>query len=190
MAATYITKAELRTILGIGSLYSDAVVEEVCQAAEDLVASFLWFNTVPISGTALQNNIATISTPIAHGLITGQSVTIANAGATFAGTYTITGTTPFTFTYAKTAANQENHLVRPYGKVTAPYHGVDYATEPAVREATATVAVTIWQSRQAPGSSVATVDGYIASPYTLGNTLIAKVRGILAPYLAPSGMAG
>jgi len=190
MAATYITMAELRTILGIGTLYSDSVVEEVAQAAENTVKAFLWFNTVPIGGTALKNNVAIISTPIPHGLTAGQSVTISNAGGTFAGTYTITGTTPYAFTYAKTAANQENHLVRPYGKVTAPYHGVDYATEPAVREATATIAVTIWQSRQAPGSSVATIDGYIASPYTLGNTLIAKVRGILAPYLAPSGMAG
>lgn len=190
MAATYITMAELRTLLGIGTLYSDSVVEEVAQAAEDTVQSFLWFNTVPISATSLQNNVATISTPIFHGLITGQTVTVSNSGATFNGSYTITGTTPYTFTYAKTAANQDNHLVRPYGKVTAPYHGVDYATEPAVREATATIAVTIWQSRQAPGSAVATIDGYLPSPYTLGNTLIAKVRGILAPYLAPSGMAG
>jgi hypothetical protein len=190
MAATYITKAELRTILGIGTLYTDAVVEEVCQAAEDFIKSFLWFNNVPISGTALENNVAIISTPIPHGLAAGQSVTITNAGGTFAGTYTITGTTPYTFTYAKTAANQENHLVRPYGKVTAPYHGVDYATQPAVREASATVAVTIWQSRQAPGSAVATIDGYLPSPFTLGNALLGKVRGILAPYLAPSGMAG
>ena len=190
MAATYITMAELRTLLGIGTLYTDAVVEEVAQASEDIVKAFLWFNTVPVSATKLSNNQATITTPIPHGLKEGQSITLTNCGATFNGTYTITGTTSNTITYAKSAADQDNHLVKPYGKITAPYHGVTYATEPAVREATATIAVTIWQSRQAPGSAVATIDGYIASPYTLGNTLIAKVRGILAPYLSPNGMAG
>lgn len=45
MPATYVTEAELRTALGIGALYSSAVVEEVCQAAENIVKSKLWFNT-------------------------------------------------------------------------------------------------------------------------------------------------
>ena len=44
MAATYVTEAELRTALGIGALYSSAVVEEVCQAAENIVKAKLWFN--------------------------------------------------------------------------------------------------------------------------------------------------
>jgi len=43
MAATYVTKAELRTNLGIGTLYTDAVVEEVCQSAQDLLNQYLWF---------------------------------------------------------------------------------------------------------------------------------------------------
>ncbi len=34
MPATYVTIAELRTNLGIGTLYADSVVEEVCQAAD------------------------------------------------------------------------------------------------------------------------------------------------------------
>lgn len=33
MAAAMVTMAELRSNLGIGSLYSDATVEECCQAA-------------------------------------------------------------------------------------------------------------------------------------------------------------
>ena len=191
MAATYITKAELRTILGIGSLYSDSVVEEVCQAAEDIIASFLWFNNCPVSAHAVNTtNVATLYTPIPHGFNEGETITVSGCSAHYNGNKTITGVTPFTLTYAVTHAVEKVNQVRPYGKIQGAYHGDDYATIPAVREATATVAVTIWQSRQAPGSSVATVDGYIASPYTLGNTLIAKVRGILAPYLAPSGMAG
>jgi len=65
MAATYVTKAELRTNLGIGSLYSDTTVEEVCQTAEDLLNSYLWFDSVPVVAAALASNVATLilSTP-------------------------------------------------------------------------------------------------------------------------------
>ena len=43
MAATYVTMAELRSNLGIGTLYSDSTVEECCQTAEDLLNSYLWY---------------------------------------------------------------------------------------------------------------------------------------------------
>ena len=42
MAATYVTTAELRSNLGIGTLYSDATVEEVCQTSEDLINQYLY----------------------------------------------------------------------------------------------------------------------------------------------------
>ena len=191
MAATYITKAELRTLLGIGTLYSDATVEEVCQATEDYLKSFLWFNNVPVSAQqARTTNVATLTTPIPHGFNVGQTITVTGCDAHYNGNKTITAVTPYTLSYAITHAVEDYHLVRPYGKIQGEYHGTDYATTPAVREAAATVAVTLWQARQAPGNSVATVDGFVASPFQLGNTLLAKVRGILAPYLAPSGMAG
>ena len=190
MAATYITLAELRTLLGIGTLYADATVEEVAQAAEDICKKYLWFNTAPIAFTELTNNVARITTPVPHEFVTGQSVVISSAGAVFNGTKTITGFNVYTFTFDKTAADQVTHAVKPYGLVTGEFHAQDYATVPAIREATATLASTIWNSRQAPGSTVTTIDGFIANPYALGNTLIAKVRGLLAPYQNPSSMIG
>ena len=191
MAATYITKAELRTLLGIGTLYSDATVEEVCQATEDYIKSFLWFNNCPVSGhEAKATNVATLTTPIPHGFNVGQTITVSGCAAHYNGSKTITRVTTYTLQYAITHAVEDFHLIRPYGKIEGPFHADDYANVPAVREAAATVAVTLWQARQAPGNSVATVDGFVASPFQLGNTLLAKVRGILAPYLAPSGMAG
>jgi hypothetical protein len=60
MPAAYVTMQELRTNLGIGSLYTDAVVEECAQSAEDLLNQYLWFNTAPVVGTALQDNVATL----------------------------------------------------------------------------------------------------------------------------------
>ena len=192
MAATYITQLELRVLLGIQNitLYEDATVEEVCQATEDILNKYLWFNSAPISATSLTANVATIITPTPHGFVTGQSVTITAAGTTFNGTKTITGYDVYRFTFAKTGADQTTHLTRPYGLVTGPNHATAYASVPAVREAAAALATTIWQARQAPGASVTTIDGFIASPYQLGNTLIAKVRGLIAPYMSPNSMVG
>jgi len=190
MAATYITMAELRVLLGIGTLYLDATVEEVCLASEDILKKYLWFNTVPISATALASNVATIYTPVPHELVKDQSVVISSAGATFNGTKTITGTTIYSFTYAKTASDQLVHVVKPYGLVTAEFHAQDYATVPAIREAAATLASTIWNARQAPGASTVTIDGFIANPFALGGTLIGKVKGLIAPYMSPASMIG
>ena len=191
MAATYITTSELRTLLGIGTLYQDSIVEEVCQATEDYLKSFLWFNNAPVDAHEVATtNVATLHTPVPHGFNVGQTITVNGCDSHYNGSKTITAVTAYSLSYAVTHAVEKLHLVRPYGKIQGPFHADDYATVPAVREAAATIAVTLWQSRQAPGSSVATVDGFVASPFQLGNTLLAKVRGILAPYLAPSGMAG
>ena len=192
MAATYITMAELRALLGITgiTLYSDATIEEVCQATEDILNKYLWFNTAPIAATALSANVATITTPTPHGFVTGQTVVISAAGTTFNGSKVITDYQTFTFNYAKTASDQITNLVKPYGLVTGPNNATAYASVPAVREAAAALATTIWQARQAPGASVTTIDGFIASPYQLGNTLIAKVRGLIAPYMSPNSMVG
>lgn len=192
MAAQYITQLELRGLLGIVgiTLYLDATVEEVCQATDDILNKYLWFNTAPIAATALSANVATITTPTPHGFVTGQTVVISAAGTTFNGSKVITDYQTFTFNYAKTASDQITNLVKPYGLVTGPNNATAYASVPAVREAAAALATTIWQARQAPGASVTTIDGFIASPYQLGNTLIAKVRGLLAPYLSPNSMVG
>jgi RND superfamily putative drug exporter len=60
MAATYVTAAELKANLGIGTLYSDSIVEEVCQTAEDMLNSYLWFDSYPVVGATLQDNVATV----------------------------------------------------------------------------------------------------------------------------------
>ena len=216
MAATYVTLAELRSALGIGALYTDSVLEEVCQSAQDLVDVMLWHNTAPVVATSLTSNVATIaiaSTPIYN---VGQSVTISSCGAIYNGSYTITAlgsgsfwnssiyqtgafawgnstelstNTISYFQYAKTNANDVTHLVRPYGKVTGPEH-VTYATTPAVREASLMVAINIWQSRQAPGNGASSIDFGVPQPFKMGFALMATVRGLLAPYLAPSAMVG
>jgi hypothetical protein len=95
MAANYVTVAELRADLGIGTLYSDATVEEVCQTAQDLLNQYLWFNSAPVVATSIANNVATVMLANPGIFVTGQSVTISASGVTYNGTYTLTGTIPF-----------------------------------------------------------------------------------------------
>jgi hypothetical protein len=61
---------------------------------------------VTVSNKALTSNIATLTTPVAHGFAVGQSVYVSNIDNTFDGTYTIaTVPTTTTFTYSKIASN-------------------------------------------------------------------------------------
>jgi hypothetical protein len=206
---------ELRTNLGIGSLYSDATIEEVCQAAEDQINSFLWFDSAPVVGTALSSNVAIVMLANPGIFTVGETVTIAGAGSTFNGSYTITGTFPygtsttntipafnlqlnyFNFSqgysyiqYAKTAANQNFRRVLPYGTATgADTKTAVYSAVASVREAAMILAVDIYQARQVSQSGGASVDmGF--SPYRMGNSMIGKIRGLIAPYMSPNSMVG
>jgi hypothetical protein len=187
------TVAELKTALGVGSLYSDATIQEVCDAADDALLPFLWKNENYNVG---HSNTTTEGTLYFDELVTGtyyvgQSVVITKNGSPFNGTKTITGVGEYSITYAVTGSPtaSEYHPVVPYGIVSGVTQNT-YATIPAVREASLMICVSIWQARQAPSGQGMTVDGYAPSPFTMSNTLIARVRGLLAPYLDPRSMVG
>lgn len=194
MAATYITMAELRALLNITgiTLYSDASVEEVCQASEDILKKYLWFNQYSATRQKLESGVAYLYFDNPTGLYVGETIVITNAGTKYNGSKTIASIPdPYSITYTVSGQSTDEpiHAIKPPALVSAVTH-IDYATVPAVREAAAALATTIWQARQAPGASVTTIDGFIASPYQLGNTLIAKVRGLIAPYMSPNSMVG
>ena len=216
MPATFVTTAELRANLGIGSLYSDATVEECCQSAEDLLGQYLWHNDAPVVGTALQDNVATLMLANPNAFAATQSIVVSACGAVFNGTHTITGTIPptsgttslipvfmynygqvnfpngYSFVqYAKTAANQTFHKVLPYGVATGPDHKTQsYATTPAIREAAMILATQIWQARQTQQTGSVGMDGISASPYKMGYQLINLVRGLIQPYASPASLVG
>lgn len=104
-----VTAAELKSVLGVGSLYPDEVLEEVIDAAETTIKAYL----VDLDGLN-----------------------------------------------------------------TAP-----------VKEAVLAVSVDMWQNRQAPGGQLSGVD-FQPAPYRLGRSLLAKVSGLLGPYLDTEGMIG
>lgn len=188
------TVAELRTALGVGTLYADATLQEVCDAADNVLLPFLWTNTTPIVG---HSNTATTGTSyfdtnIYNVFYVGQTVTITGSGSKHNGSKTITSVDARTITYAITGNNNTPtpfHPINPFGTVAADTY-VDYALIPAVQEAALMISIDIWQSRQAPSSGGVTIDGFAPSPYRMGNTLLARVRGLLAPYLDPRSMVG
>jgi len=191
LAATTPTVAELRSALGIGTLYTDAVVDEVCQSAEDIVFSYLWKNelnnyahsNIVGSGTLYFNN------SVRNIFSVGQTVSITNNGATFAGNKVITSMTDFSITVTTSHTTPEAiHSVQPYGTVSGTQY-TNYSNVAAVNEAALMIAVDIWQARQASNAGGISPD-FQPSPYRMGNTLLARVRGLLAPYLSPNSLVG
>jgi hypothetical protein len=189
---SYTTVAELRTALGVGTLYADATLQEVCDAADNVLIPFLWKNEQSIIAHGNTGTKGTLyfDQYIRDVFYVGQSVTISNAGTKYNGTKTITAITDrsVSVTTSHTSDNPY-HVVAPYGTAAAETY-IDYSTIPAIQEASLMISIDIWQSRQAPSSGGVTVDGYAPSPYRMGNTLLARVRGLLAPYLDPRSMVG
>lgn len=75
--------------------------------------------TASINLKSLTSNVATLTTSAAHGLFTGDSVTVSSVDATFNGTYTITAVpSNVSFRFAKTASNVASTAVSPVGTVT------------------------------------------------------------------------
>ena len=216
MAATYVTKAELRTNLGIGTLYSDATVEEVCQTAQDLLNQYLWFNDAPIVAAGLQDNIATLVLANPGIFVKGQTISVEGCGSIYGGQHVITGTIPgsnipisistgfynyfnnfnwpngYSFIqFTEVHANDPFHRILPYGKASGQdTKEDDYSVVPAIREAAMILAVDIWQARQVSQTGGVGMDGISASPYRMGYQLINRVRGLIQPYSSPASLVG
>jgi hypothetical protein len=192
MAATFVTKAELRSALGIGSLYSDTVVEEVCQSSQDIVSSYLWNNDSFNVAHSADNFKRTLyfNDMVKDKFYAGQAIVVTGNDDLFDGTFSIESVGENSITYSASEGGRQRpyHLVNPYGKVAAQ-DDVDYSTVPLIREASLMVAVDIWQARQASNSTSITPD-FQPSPWRMSASLIAKVRGLLAPYLDPNSLVG
>jgi len=193
MPATYVTVAELRTNLGIGTLYTDSVVEEVCQASENIIKEKLWFNeqtiyAISASGTTGRLYIADNR----QQFVVGDTITVENVRQHYNGSHTITnivnnGEHYIEFVNAQ-ITTRAYHTIAPYGRVFGSTN-IDYATLPQVREAAMMIAVDIWMARTVSQQGGVSND-FSPSPYKMGNTLLARVRGLLADYLHPGGLVG
>jgi hypothetical protein len=178
----------------VGTLYADAVLQSVCDAADNVLLPFIWANTTPLVG---HSNTATTGTsyfniPVLDVFYVGETVVITGAGSKHNGSKTITAVDEYSITYNITGNNNTptvEHPVNPYGMVAAETY-LDPATVPAIQEASLMVCVSIWTSRQTNSGNGMNPDGSIGSMYAMSSQLIARVRGLLAPYLDPRSMVG
>jgi hypothetical protein len=187
------TVAELKAALGVGSLYSDATIQEVCDAADDVLLPFLWKNE---NYNIAHSNTTTEGTLYFEEVVTGtyyvgQSVVITKNGSPFNGTKTLTGVgeNSITFAVTGTPTASEYHPCVPFGIVSGVTQNT-YGTIPAVREASLMICVSIWTARQTNSGNGMMPDGSIGNMYSMSSQLIARVRGLIAPYLSPNSMVG
>ena len=191
---SYTTVAELRSALGVGTLYSDSVLQEVCDAADNVLIPFLWTNSTPVIA---HSNTASTGTSYFNDRVddvfyVGQVLNFTGCGSKHNGNKTLTGVGEYSVTYAITGNNNTPatyHPINPYGSAAADTY-VDYSTVPSVQEASLMIAISIWQARQAPSGQGMSVDGMSPSPFTMSATLVARVRGLIAPYLSPNSQVG
>jgi hypothetical protein len=185
------TVSELRSTLGVGTLYQDSVLQEACDAADAVLLPMLWTPTqyaiahsnIVGEGTLYFNN------PVTDVFYIGQSVTISNCGTKYAGTKTITAVGTYSISVATThTGTTTKHPIDPYGNVVTESY-TDWTADSAIQESALMIAVDIWQARTATlgGANVA---DFQPSPWRMSANLLAKVRGLTAHALSPNSMVG
>lgn len=185
------TVAELRSTLGIGSLYPDATLTEVVDAVDAILLPMLWANKVYNYAHSNTTNTGTLYFNEPHDLIVGQTVVVSGNGSKHNGSKTITGASVYEITYAISGNNNTaagKHNVNPYGEVAGDTY-VDWSQDSAIQEAALMVAVDIWQARTATLGGANLAD-FQPSPWRMSASLLAKVRGLTAHALSPNSMVG
>jgi hypothetical protein len=185
------TVSELRTTLGVGTLYTDAVLQEVCDASDAVLLPMLW---TPKWFSIAHSNIVGTGTlyfndSVYDTFYVGQSVTIANSGSSYNGTKTITAVGDYSISVATNHATAKAyHPIFPYGTVSTTTY-TDWTTDTAVQNAALMISVDIWQARTATLGGSNLVD-FQPSPYRMSAQLLAKVRGLIAHALDPRSLIG
>ena len=185
------TVAELRSTLGVGTLYSDATLQSVCDAADAVLVPMLW---APKWFSIAHSNVVGTGTlyfndNIVDTFYVGQSVTIANSGSSYNGTKTITEVRDYSISVATNhTVAQAYHPIFPYGSVSTTTY-TDWTLDEAVQNAALMISVDIWQARTTTLSGSNLVD-FQPSPYKLSAQLLAKIRGMIAHALDPRSMVG
>jgi hypothetical protein len=185
------TVAELRAALGVGSLYPDATLQEVCDASDAVLLPMLATNQYFAIGHENTGTVGTLyfAQPIDKTFYLGQTVNISNAGQHFNGNKVITKLGTYyiqvTTSHLTTTPYQP---YKPYATVTDG-ETTAWADDKAVQQAALLISVDIWQARQV-SSTGGTSPDFTPSPYRLGNTLLARVRGMIAHALDSRSMVG
>jgi hypothetical protein len=189
-----ITISELKAVLGIGDIYADAIVQEVADAAENILLSYLIFDDVAINGVQLKNNVARFYC-YDNTFVEGQALTVSKCGAPFDGSRTVTakGVDEYGVTFfeaAITNADITKRKVIPNGRALLTSQATMYDTGyPEVSEACLAIACDIWITRTGTLGQQG-VDFQSPAPYRLGRSMLTRVSGLLGKHLDTRGYLG
>jgi hypothetical protein len=188
-----ITLSELKSVLGIGDIYADPIVQAVADSAENIILSYLIFDDVSIVGASLTNNVARF---YCHDntFVVGQALTVTGCGSPFNGSRTVTkvGYDEYNVTYfeaAVTNADISKRQIIPNGRAVLTSQAALYDTTPEVREAAMAVACDIWITRTGTLGQQG-VDFQSPAPYRLGRSMLTRVSGLLGKHLDTRGYLG
>lgn len=175
--------------MGLGSLYSDADLQDICNSAEAIVLSYLPHNTTLVVAKEATGTTGTIYTLDPHFLVVGEIINIENVGAHYNGSATITAVTTYSISFVDAQlTTQSKRRVFPYGEVTGP-ENTTWEDYDAINMAALLVAVDIFQAKTAPSGGATAID-FQPAPYKMGMSLLSRVKGLLAPYMAIGSMIG
>lgn len=188
-----IVLSELKSVLGIGDIYADAIVQECADAAQNIILSYLTFDYVAIKGVSLTSNVARFYCEN-NTFVVGQALTVSKCGAPFDGSRTVTtvgkeGDVTF-FEAAITNANITKRMVIPNGRALLTSQATMYDTGyPEVEQAALAVACDIWITRTGTLGQQG-VDFQSPAPYRLGRSMFTRVSGLLGKHLDTRGYLG
>lgn len=188
-----IALSELKAVLGIGSIYADAIVQACADSAENIILSYLIFDDVAINAVSLTDNVARFFC-FDNTFVAGQVLTVSGCGAPFDGSRTVTekNVDEYGVTYfeaAVTNADITKRRVIPNGRAVLTSQAALYDTTPEVREAALAVACDIWITRTGTLGQQG-VDFQSPAPYRLGRSMLTRVSGLLGKHLDTRGYLG
>jgi hypothetical protein len=189
-----ITISELKAVLGIGDIYADSIVQEVADAAENILLSYLIFDDVAINGVQLTNNVARFYC-YDNTFVVGQALTVTGCGSPFNGSRTVTkvGYDEYGVSFFEAAITNGDITKRkviPNGKALLTSQATMYDTGyPEVSEACLAIACDIWITRTGTLGQQG-VDFQSPAPYRLGRSMLTRVSGLLGKHLDTRGYLG
>lgn len=198
MPDSLIDVEDFKTVLGVGDLYPDADLEQVCQAATNVLLSYLYVYKAYVDQACCETPpYVKMRTTSPHKLYVGQGVVLDN----FSGQTHFNGpATVYEIPTETTVIITKAHLITPIvdpipiipAGVIYDQNSIDHYLDtpvPEVIEAATAIAVDMWQSRLAPGGQINAVD-FTPGPYRMGKSLITRVSGLVGQHMDVGGLVG
>lgn len=211
---SYVTVADLKSVLGVGDLYPDADLQQVLDASQNVVLSILSRYASSVDQVCcVETGTIKMRTTEPHLFYVGQTVHLEGfAPAQFNGDATVTEISQDTSALDPSrywpshfdAREPYNVLVVSKAHGQTPFtdvrpeiphaHVYDklqldaYEDVPEVLEACLAIAVDMWQSRVAPGGTLEAAD-FTPGPYRLGRSLLSRVQALLARHMDVGSLA-